>query len=82
MRDAQRLGGAYHCSGVRLSDLHAAYYASQQYSVGQIVRIGDLEGEIIQLTPTAVLLSTQEGRVLVPAKRFSEESSTLLVGGV
>lgn len=64
-----------------VSNIVAAYYASQQYSVGQLVRIGDLEGEIIQITPTAVLLSTQEGRVLVPAKRFSEETSTLLVGG-
>jgi len=64
-----------------VSNIVAAYYTSQHYNVGQVVRIGNLEGEIIQLTPTAVFLSTQDGRVLVPAKRFNEETSTLLVGG-
>jgi small-conductance mechanosensitive channel len=64
-----------------VSNIVAAYYASQQYSVGQLVRIGDIEGEIIQLTPTALILSTTDGRVLVPAKRFSEETSMLVMGG-
>ncbi len=63
-----------------VSNIVAAYYVSQNYTVGQIVRIGDCEGEIIQLTPTAVMLATREGRVMVPAKRFSEEASLLLVG--
>ncbi len=64
-----------------VSNIVAAYYASQQYSVGQLVRIGDVEGEIIQLTPTALVLSTTDGRVLVPAKRFSEETSMVVMGG-
>jgi len=63
-----------------VSNIVAAYYVSQSYTVGQIARIGDIEGEIIQLTPTAVMLATREGRVMVPAKRFSEEASLLLVG--
>jgi hypothetical protein len=65
-----------------VSNIVAAYYASQNYSVGQVVRIGDTEGEIIQLTPTAVVLSTQRGRELVPAKRFNEETSLLITGEV
>ncbi len=64
-----------------VSNIVAAYYASQSYSVGQVVRIGDIEGEIVQLTPTAVVLSAREGRLLVPAKRFSEEASLLVAGG-
>jgi small-conductance mechanosensitive channel len=63
-----------------VSNIVAAYYASQTYRVGQVVRIGDTEGEIIQLTPTAVVLSTQRGQVLVPAKRFNEEVSLLITG--
>jgi small-conductance mechanosensitive channel len=64
-----------------VSNIVAAYYVSQSYAVGQQVRIGDIEGEIVQLMPTAVALSTIDGRVLVPAKRFSEEASTLLMEG-
>jgi hypothetical protein len=63
-----------------VSNIVAAYYTSQNYSIGQVVRIGDTEGEIIQLTPTAVLLSTPDGRVLVPARRFCEEISLLVTG--
>jgi hypothetical protein len=64
-----------------VSNIVASYYASQHYNVGQTVRVGDIQGEIIQLTSTGVVLSTSEGRVLVPAKRFSEETSVLRVSG-
>jgi len=65
-----------------VSNIVASYYASQHYNVGQSVRVGDIEGEIIQLTSTGIVLSTTEGRVLVPAKQFSEETSVLLVSGI
>lgn len=62
-----------------VSNIVAAYYLSQAYRVGQTVRIGPIQGEILQVTPTAVVLAATEGRILVPAKRFSEEASILLV---
>ena len=43
------------------------------------MRIGDTEGEIVQITPTAVILEAAEGRVTVPAKRFDEAVSVLLI---
>ncbi len=61
-----------------VSNIVAGYYATQSYSVGQVVRLGDIEGEILRFAPTAVILSTPEGRLLVPAKRFSEEVSLLV----
>ncbi|UCD24011.1 MAG: mechanosensitive ion channel [Gemmatimonadota bacterium] len=61
-----------------VSSIVATYYTSQHYSVGQIVRIGDVEGEIVQFTPTAVMLSTAKGRLMVPAHRFNQEASLLL----
>jgi hypothetical protein len=60
-----------------VSNIVAAYYVSQAYQVGQTVRIGDAEGEIVTTTPTAIVLQTAEGRLLVPAARFSEEPSLL-----
>ncbi|KPJ85823.1 MAG: hypothetical protein AMS18_16025 [Gemmatimonas sp. SG8_17] len=62
-----------------VSNIVASYYLSQTYRIGQTVRIGEIQGEILQVTPTAVILATPEGRLLVPAKRFNEEASLLLV---
>ncbi|UCG87797.1 MAG: mechanosensitive ion channel [Gemmatimonadota bacterium] len=61
-----------------VSNIVAAHYTSRNYALGQVVRIGDIEGEIIQFTPTAIMLSTQGGRLMVPAHRFSREASLLV----
>lgn len=45
---------------------------------GETVRIGDIEGQLVEFTPTAVIIATTEGRILVPGKRFQEEA-TLIV---
>jgi hypothetical protein len=61
-----------------VSSIIASYYVAQAYRIGQLVRIGGVEGKIIQTTPTAVFLDTPQGRVLVPAKQFNEEVSLLV----
>ena len=61
-----------------VSSIIASYYVAQAYRIGQLVRIGGIEGTIVQTTPTAVFLDTPQGRVLVPAKQFSEEASVLV----
>lgn len=61
-----------------VSNIIAAHYLTQAYRVGQTVRIGGAEGQIVQTTPTAVVLDTSEGRVIVPARKFSEEASLLI----
>jgi small-conductance mechanosensitive channel len=63
-----------------VGNIIASHYIAQTYRIGQTIRIGDIEGEIIQTTPTAVLLATRDGRMLIPARRFSEEPSLLLTG--
>lgn len=76
------LGGAGLAFGLgartAVSNIIASHYVAQAYRAGQVVRIGDIEGRIVETTRTAVLLNTGEGRVLVPAQRFSEETSILL----
>jgi small-conductance mechanosensitive channel len=63
---------------VAVGNVIASYYVAQSYRTGQVIRIGEIEGEILQTTPTAVLLATRDGRMLIPARRFSEEPSLLL----
>ncbi|MGH7855784.1 MAG: mechanosensitive ion channel family protein [Candidatus Binatia bacterium] len=64
-----------------VSNIIACHYLRQTYRVGQVVKIGDAEGRIAEITTTAVVLEVPEGRVFVPAKEFSETASVLLTGG-
>ena len=79
---AALIGGAALAFGLgsrtTVSNIIAAHYLRQIYRVGQTVRIGDVYGRIAEITPTAVILDGPEGRVLVPAKDFSEVASVLI----
>lgn len=46
---------------------------------GDSIRIGDLEGRVVELGRRTVLLETAEGRVTVPGRYFSERPCTLLM---
>ena len=79
---AAGLGGAALAFGLgaqtTVSNIVATHYLAQTYRVGQRVRVGDHEGRIAEMLPTAVILETGDGRVHVPAKEFSEQISTLV----
>ena len=63
-----------------VANLIGGHYLRQSYQVGQRVRVGSFEGKILDLTPTAVVLETVDGRAHIPAKIFNEEAITVLVG--
>jgi small-conductance mechanosensitive channel len=79
---AALIGGAALAFGLgsrtTVSNIIAAHYLRQIYRVGQTVRIHDIYGRIAEITPTSVILDGPEGRVLVPAKDFSEVASVLI----
>jgi small-conductance mechanosensitive channel len=56
----------------------SAHYVRKLYRPGQRVRVQGLEGEIIELTPVAVVLDTPEGSAVVPARVFGEQVSLRL----
>jgi hypothetical protein len=60
-----------------VSDILASYYLQKIYKTGQIVKLGEMKGKIIQITPIAVILETSEGQVYIPAKMFNEMTSLL-----
>lgn len=79
------LGGATLAFGLGsrtvVSNIVAVFYLLKTYRVGQVVRIGEIEGPIVEITETGVLIASAEGRVLVPGSRFSHDTSTLVAGG-
>jgi len=64
-----------------VANLIGAHYLRQRYSVGQLVRVAGYEGRILELTDTAVVLETAEGRASLPAKVFNEQAIVLVVSG-
>jgi small-conductance mechanosensitive channel len=64
-----------------VANLIGAHYLKQAFGVGQRVRIGGVEGTILEMTPVSIVLESSEGRVTVPAKVFNEEAIVLLDRG-
>lgn len=62
-----------------VANILACSQLQKTYQVGQRVRIGDHQGEIVQTTATAVVLDSTEGRVSVPASIFDREVSIRLM---
>ena len=61
-----------------VQNILASYYLQKVYKVGDRVKLGDIEGRIIKITPLAVILDSTDGQMCVPAKQFNQESSLLL----
>lgn len=64
-----------------VANLIGAHYLRQRYSIGQHVRVAGNEGRILELTETAVVLETAEGRASIPAKVFNEQTIVLVMNG-
>lgn len=61
-----------------IENLLAAQSVSQNYHVGDTLRIGTIEGKLLRITRTGLVLETRDGQTLVPARRFNEEVSVHL----
>ena len=65
-----------------VSNLIGSHYLHQHYRPGQRARMGEIEGEILEMTPVSVVLATSEGRVTVPGRVFTEQTTALLTDEV
>jgi small-conductance mechanosensitive channel len=61
-----------------VSNLIGANYLQQHLRRGQVVRIGDIEGEILDMTPVNVVIAGPAGRTVIPAKVFHEQVTVLV----
>jgi small-conductance mechanosensitive channel len=62
-----------------VANILSAHYVHRLYQVGQIVRVDGIEGRIVRITETSVILECAEGDVSVPARTFADQRSTLIV---
>ncbi len=60
-----------------VANLIAAHYLQPVLRVGQKVRLGNLQGVVVAMTPIAIILETDQGRVVVPASQFTETTTLI-----
>ena len=65
-------------AGSIVTNIIAARYVRENYRIGQQVRIDNIEGEILEMTNSSIVLDTAAGRTLIPARLFEEKASVLL----
>lgn len=82
---ATMLGGIALAFGLgarnHVSNIIASNQLRQIYQIGDRVRIGDVEGRVMNITLSRVILESENGSVDVPAKLFDEQITTLLEKG-
>lgn len=61
-----------------VGNLIASHQAQRVLEPGGLARIGDIEGRVLEITPTAVVLVNEHGRMLVPAKLLQQQIAALL----
>jgi small-conductance mechanosensitive channel len=61
-----------------VSNILSSFYIHKIYKEGDHVKISDIEGRIIKIGTTSVVLETKTGQVTIPAKEFSEVKSVLI----
>jgi hypothetical protein len=61
-----------------VGNLIAAQQLRQILEPGTVVRVAEEEGQVLEITPTSIVLVGAKGRLMVPAKVFQEET-TLIV---
>lgn len=64
-----------------VADLIGARRARAAFSIGQTIRVGDLEGRILDITAVAVVLEVPEGRAVLPASQLAEQAVIVRMGG-
>ncbi|MDH3232346.1 MAG: mechanosensitive ion channel family protein [Alphaproteobacteria bacterium] len=50
----------------------------RRYQVGQRIRVGEIEGVVVEITGTGVVIATTSGTAYVPAARFTEVTTEVV----
>jgi len=68
-------------SRTHVSNIIAANQLKTLFQVGDRIRIGDVEGDIVKISISKIVIDTEFGSVNIPAKLFDEQISTLTQKG-
>ncbi|MGD8475959.1 MAG: mechanosensitive ion channel [Burkholderiales bacterium] len=63
-----------------VANLIGAHYLREAVQIGQTLRVDDIEGRVIDVTATALVMETADGRVSLPARIYNERAITVVAG--
>lgn len=58
-----------------VANILGAQHTNRHCRVGERLTLANFEGEIVEVTQTAIVLETANGRAVIPAKLFNEQAS-------
>ena len=61
-----------------VNNIISSYYVQKTYHIGDVVKIRDTKGKIVEITSTSVILKTDSGKLVIPAKDFNNEEVLIL----
>ncbi|WP_250657031.1 mechanosensitive ion channel family protein [Alkalimarinus coralli] len=61
-----------------VANIIGAQVARKHFQIGQQLKIAGVDGELLEITPTALILDTEKGRATVPAKLFNDQVCELV----
>jgi hypothetical protein len=61
-----------------IANLIGAHHLRQAFAVGQTIRVAGHQGRILEVTAAALVLETEEGRVTLPGRVYSEQPIALV----
>ena len=64
-----------------VSNLIASHYLQQLLRVGQTIRMDGVHGQIVAVTPTALVIDTADGRIVIPASHFQDAKAVIEKAG-
>jgi hypothetical protein len=62
-----------------MGNILAIFFAKKTFAVGQYIRIGDLEGQIVEINSVNITLAKKGQRIIIPAKQFTKENVIISV---
>ena len=62
-----------------VSNLIAAHHLRDILEPGQDIRVGEYEGTVLEVSTTAIILDTPEGRTSLPASLYQEQAMVILL---
>jgi small-conductance mechanosensitive channel len=62
-----------------ISNILACYYVRKMYKKGDEIQIGESRGKIVRIDTTNVIIQSDIGRIMIPAREFSKSKSILII---
>ncbi len=61
-----------------VANLIGARELRREIEAGQVIRFGEIEGEVLEITATTLVLATKDGRRRIPAGAFAAQAMTIV----